>query len=185
VPDPRIRSAIVESTAGRPARDFVPVGDRLFLVVSEPAMFADEVLGTMTVGYAIDDAVAGRLAQETHCDVTIGAGGSLYASSLPKAERAALADLTAAAGGDRLAAGVSPRVTRIGAGDYVVGMFPLPESGEDGGGRLVLLQNWAPTAQFIDEIHPFARGRRRHSGGRACGGSRVQPPHEPAAARAR
>jgi len=55
-PAAAIRGAIDKSTAGRPARDFVPAGDHLYLVVSEPARFADEVLGTLTVGYALDDA---------------------------------------------------------------------------------------------------------------------------------
>ena len=98
----------------------MPVGDRLFLVVSEPARFADEVLGTLTVGYALDDAVATRLAEETGCDVNIAAGRVLYASSLPEADRAALASLVAS---DHLPQNAV--VTRVGAGDYVVGTFPL------------------------------------------------------------
>jgi signal transduction histidine kinase len=144
-----VHAAIEKSTGGHPARDFAPVGDHLFLVVSEPARFADEVLGTLTVGYALDDTVALRLAQETNCDVNIAAGGVLYASSLPPADRAALAALVGT--NDRPQAGVFPEVTRVGAGDYVVGAFPLSVESIDRG-RLVLLQNWRPTAAFIDEI---------------------------------
>jgi signal transduction histidine kinase/CheY-like chemotaxis protein len=146
-PAAAIRGAIDESTAGRPARDFVPAGDHLYLVVSEPARFADEVLGTLTVGYALDDAVATRLAQEANCDVNIAAGGVLFASSLPTADRAALVS--------RLASDDFPRggaVTRVGASDYVVGAFPLSSNKSIHGGRLVLLQNWRPTAEFVDEI---------------------------------
>jgi signal transduction histidine kinase/CheY-like chemotaxis protein len=145
-----IRAVIDASTAGRSARDFVAIGDRFFLVVSEPARFADEVLGTLTVGYALDDGFATRLAQETHCDVNIAADGVLYASSLPKADRAVLASLITSAA--LPPAGVSRRVTRVGTGDYVVGAFPLSTTGPAHAGRLVLLQNWRPTAQFVDEI---------------------------------
>ena len=128
----------------------MPIGDRFFLVVSEPARFADEVLGTLTVGYALDDGVATRLAQETHCDVNIAAGGVLYASSLPEADRAVLASLITSV--DLPPAGVSRRVTRVGTGDYVVGAFPLSTNDPAHAGRLVLLQNWRPTEQFVDEI---------------------------------
>ena len=146
-PAAAIRGAIDESTAGRPARDFVPAGDHLYLVVSEPALFADEVLGTLTVGYALDDAVAARLAQEANCDVNIAAGGVLFASSLPKADRSALAARVAS---DDFPSGGA--VARVGASDYVVGTFPLSSNKSIHGGRLILLQNWRPTAEFVDEI---------------------------------
>jgi signal transduction histidine kinase/CheY-like chemotaxis protein len=146
-PAAAIRAAIDEATAGRPARDFVPAGDHLYLVVSEPARFADEVLGTLTLGYALDDSVAARLAEETGCAVNIAAGGVLFASSLPKPDRAALAS--------RVASDDFPRggvVTRVGDSDYVVGHFALSSNASTHKGRLVLLQNWGPTAQFVDEI---------------------------------
>jgi len=153
MPAAAIRSAIDESTAGRSARDFVPAGNHLYLVVSEPARFADEVLGTLTVGYALDDAIAARLAQETNCDVNIAAGGVLFASSLPKADRAALSSRIAS---DDLPPGGAgePRraVIRVGDSEYIVGTFPLSSTESIHKGRLVLLQNWRPTAQFIDEI---------------------------------
>src|SRR4029077_17706864 len=72
------------------------------------------------------------------------------ASSLPAADRAALASLITSA--DLPPAGVSRRVTRVGTGDYVVGAFPLSTNDPAHAGRLVLLQNWRPTAQFVDEI---------------------------------
>src|SRR5262249_13193335 len=64
-PPASISRMIGDAAAGRPARDVADVGDRLFLVVSEPARFAEETLGTLTVGYALDDGVARRLAAIT------------------------------------------------------------------------------------------------------------------------
>jgi len=65
---PRVQpldAAIESAVSGAARRDIVPVDDRLFLVVSEPARFGEEVLGTMTVGFALDDAVAQELAEAT------------------------------------------------------------------------------------------------------------------------
>src|SRR6185436_8092426 len=73
-PAPAVQAAIQSAVSGASRRDIVAVGNRLFLVVSEPARFAEEVLGTMTVGYALDDAVAQELARATHCDVNLVAG---------------------------------------------------------------------------------------------------------------
>jgi signal transduction histidine kinase/ActR/RegA family two-component response regulator len=149
-----VDAAIAEATAGRPGRTMAAVADRLFLVVSEPAMFADELLGTLTIGYALDDEVAGRLAEVTHCQVNLIAGGRLFASSLPPTDRAAL--VTAMTQATWPASSQSGTVQRIGDGRYVVGTFPL--SGDTAGaaaGTLILLEDWAPTEAFVSEI----RGR--------------------------
>ena len=59
----------------------------LFLVVSEPARFAEELLGTLTAGYVLDDTVAERLAEVTHCAVNLGTDDRLFASSLRGRDR--------------------------------------------------------------------------------------------------
>src|ERR1700720_1051553 len=74
VPSEAVRTSIHEATAGRPHRAIADLGDRLFLIVSEPARFAEEILGTLTVGLALDDAVARRLAEVTHADGNLIAG---------------------------------------------------------------------------------------------------------------
>ncbi len=150
-PSPAIVATIAEATAGRSARGIVARTDGLFLVVSEPARFADELLGTFTVGYALDDAIARRLAEVTHCQVNLVAGGHLYASSLPAADRAALT--AALARGNWQANGVSGTVEQVGGGEYTIGAFPLSSSSFDtASGRLVLLQDWRPTQAFVDQI---------------------------------
>ena len=82
---------------GRSAYDIVPFEQSLYLIVSEPAMFADEVLGTITAGYKLDDRVASELARVTHCEVNlVCAGNRLCASSLPPALRAELTSVLTA-----------------------------------------------------------------------------------------
>src|SRR6185436_11166109 len=105
--------------------DIVPVDDRLFLVVSEPARFGEEVLGTMTVGFALDDAVAQELAEATRCDVNLVSGVRLVASSLRGRKREALAAVLANAGADAGAVDPKAGVRTIGGDRYVEGMFPL------------------------------------------------------------
>ena len=59
-------------------------------------MFAEEVLGTLTAGFALDDGVVAELAELAHGDVNLVAGDRLAASSLRGEPRAALAALLAA-----------------------------------------------------------------------------------------
>ena len=143
VPAP-LADSIRDAMAGRSPHGNASVGGELFLIVSEPARFAEEVLGTMTAGFAIDDAVAAELAGLTHVEVNLVAGHRLAASSLrgePRAAFAALRDLQAPGTG----------LQQLAGRRYVAGAFPLATS-SDSGSRLVLLQDWAPTQQFLDEL---------------------------------
>ena len=157
-----VAGSIREATAGRSHHGNASIGGELFLIVSEPARFAEEVLGTMTAGFAIDDGVAGELAELAHVDVNLVAGDRLAASSLRGEPRAALAALLAApapTGG----AGSAPRLSDLqgpaseleplAGRRYVAGAFPLAAGrGSPQVGRLVLLQDWEPTQQFLDEL---------------------------------
>jgi signal transduction histidine kinase/ActR/RegA family two-component response regulator len=150
-PPPAIRRIIAAGASGRAGRDIAEVDDRLFLIVSEPAHFAEETLGTLTVGYALDDDVARQLAQVTHSEVTVVVGRHLAASSLEGEARAALAGVVAGAG--TLSTDQPPRMHRLGGSDYVAGAFPLSPGGDGGGtGRLVLLQDWAPTNRDLAQL---------------------------------
>ncbi len=151
-PTRAMQSSIDAALAGDSHRDILSVRDQLFLVVSEPARFAEEILGTLTVGYALDDAVAEELALVTHCEVNLVAGDHLCGSSLHKADRTELAAVLAE-GNLRTQRGVSLDEQRVGGIRYVTGAFPLfADRTSDSVGRLVLLQDWHPTQQFLDEL---------------------------------
>ena len=153
-PPAALRSSIEAALAGRSERDIVAVHDRLFLVVAEPVRFAEEILGTMAVAYALDDVVAEELAQATHRQVSLVSGKLLSASSLRGAERAELARLLA--GSDDVAAhlGVSTGIRRLGTERYVERTFPLSGSRAlESPDRLVLLHvDWRPTQQFLNAL---------------------------------
>jgi signal transduction histidine kinase len=125
----------------------VSLTDGLYLVVVEPALFVDEVLGWLAVGYRLDDAFARSLAQITHADVNLIAGGHLTGSSLDSARRASVAELVA-----------NPRPKSIdwiqlGEWRYSGREYPLASS-VDGSGRawLLLMKDWAPTQSLLDEV---------------------------------
>jgi signal transduction histidine kinase/CheY-like chemotaxis protein len=144
-----VARTIAAATSGTPARRFVATGDLLFLVVSEPAGFADEMLGTLTVGYALDDELAKGLAAVTHREVNLVGGGRVYASSLPVADRSALAAALTAGADSLRAAGGS---TLVGDREFAIGVFPLTLDGGTVPAQLILLDDWAPIRAFLNQL---------------------------------
>ena len=158
-PPPALARMIATAAAGQPQRDIADVSDRLYLVVSEPARFAEETLGTLTVGYALDDVLARQLAQITHTDVNILRGSHVMASSLTGGDRAAIVAL--AAGGQLESFGGAAHTERLGGGEYVAGAFPLSmTAGSKSSARLLLLQDWTPVQRYLNELQRqlFAAG---------------------------
>src|SRR5207244_3277581 len=130
------------------------VRDALFLVASEPARFAEDTLGSLTVGYALDDTAASQLAEITHCDVNIIVGRRLAATSLSGRQRSDLAERVA--NGAMTPTDGNARMERLGENEYVASAFPfLLDGGSSDAARLLLLQDWAPTRGYL------ARLRRR------------------------
>ena len=145
-----LQPGVEQAAAGRPYRGVASIGDRLYMVVSEPAWFAQEVLGTMTVGFSLDDAVARELAAVTGYEVTLASESHVSGSSLPSHRVELLRALTGQRGEP---AASRIRLRELGDRTYVQGTFPLAGAPPiDSRHRLVLLEDWAPTQQFIDEL---------------------------------
>ena len=150
--DPVVANGIRDAMAGRPSHANASIGGALFLIVSEPARFAEEVLGTMTVGFIIDDGVAADLADLAHVEVNLVVGERLAASSLRGEPRAAL---SARLGAPPLRdlEGSASDLEEMAGRRYFAGAFPLAAAaGSPRPGRLVLLQDWAPTQLFLNEL---------------------------------
>jgi len=146
---PALRSSIDAAGRGAADRAILSVDDRLYLVVSEPVRFSEEVLGTMTVGFVLDDGVARELAEVTHCQVNLVSRSYISGSSLSGDERAALARMLS----DGAAAPVNLSEIRVGGAEYIRGSFPLVHGADAAAlDRLVLLKPWQPTQQFVDAI---------------------------------
>jgi signal transduction histidine kinase/CheY-like chemotaxis protein len=147
-----IAPAVADARAGLSHHRIVAIDDGLFLVVSEPATFADEVLGTLTVGYRLDDDVALELAQTTRCDIALVAGSRIAGASFTGGSRQRLGEMLATGATD-FGRPHDASLKTLGAVQYVAGTFPLGADGEtDGSGRLILLEDWEPTQRFVDDI---------------------------------
>jgi predicted signal transduction protein with EAL and GGDEF domain len=149
-----LRSTIDAALAGAAGRDVIAVRRQLFLVLSEPARFVNEVLGTMTVAYALDDTVAAELAEATHCEVSVVSGEDVVASSLRGPARAELARLLLDQTGALAHSNTPVRMRRLGTAQYVEGAFPLLRDGAPGAAtdRVVLQVDWHPTRDFLNAL---------------------------------
>jgi PAS domain S-box-containing protein len=149
---PALTTAIKGASGGESRRDIVPIDGRLLLITSEPAKFAEaEILGTVTFGFPLDDRVAQQLAQIARADINFVTGNRLAGSSLSAVEQKDVAALLAG-GSLGSATGISPGVRAIGEREFIEGSFPLFRDRTTDVGHLVLLQDWAPTQAFLDEL---------------------------------
>jgi signal transduction histidine kinase/ActR/RegA family two-component response regulator len=147
---PSIQALATAAQSGTSASALVTMDDALYLAVSEPARFTTEVLGTFTAGYRLDDRAAAELASVTNSEVTFVCRG-LCGSSLPAAQRAALAADLAHAPSTVGLTDAAPALRTLGGVSYVGGRYRL----ETAGGEpvsLVLLRDWAPTAATLRQI---------------------------------
>jgi hypothetical protein len=113
---------IREALAGRESATFWLHPSGVLEIVSVPITAGaapPEILGTLSVGFLLDDALAVRLKGLTGSDIAIVAGGSVRAATLPGGSRAALAALV----GGR---GVSSVV--VGGNEYLTLLRPLASS---------------------------------------------------------
>jgi PAS domain S-box-containing protein len=147
-----LRPLVAAAALGDERREIVALQGGLFLVVAEPALFGDEVLGTLTIGYALDNRLAEQVAQATGHDVALVADRRISGSSLARDGRLQLASALHANEHPFTEPGLVVRA-RLGSADYVGTSYPLL-SAPDGApvGRLILLESWEPTAAFIAQV---------------------------------
>ncbi|MBI2832976.1 MAG: PAS domain S-box protein, partial [Acidobacteria bacterium] len=143
-------AAIDAARTGRPHRQILLFYGDLYLIVSEPARFADEILGTFSVAYLLDDRVARQLANMARCEVNFVAGDRLTASSLPTSARANLSAALARDAASLGRVGDEPVLRRVRDNEYVAERYALATRG--GSGTVVLLQDWEPTRRFLNDI---------------------------------
>ena len=126
-------------------RAIVGLDRALYIVVSEPAWFADEVLGILTAGYAVDDEDARELAQRTLTEVSFViegqvAGSSLPPNSLPPFDAGHANGLW------------TPHTTSGARGPYVARQYPLAQFGESEKNSIVLMADWGPTDRVLEQM---------------------------------
>jgi signal transduction histidine kinase len=111
-----------------------------------------EILGTLSVGFLLDDVFADQLKAMTGSEIAFGVDGQILATTLPREDRPALAELLRRA--ER-----APNVTLGTENVEEYGALPLPlsavsDSGIPGAGPVALiLRSRAETQRFLRSIH--------------------------------
>jgi signal transduction histidine kinase len=142
---PSIRDAI----GGRESSSLIPQGDGILQTVTVPiteSPRAPDRLGTLTVGFLLDDALASQLKQITGSDIAFGMDGQVLASTFPREARGDLA---------RLLRTTSTTASVEVAGEpFVVDRLALDakQDGEAGPVALVL-RSRTEQLQFLSAIH--------------------------------
>ncbi len=138
-------------TAGQPAVEAALAGSetmgydidegRLLEVVTVPVALAPpEVLGTLSLGFALDDTLAAQFKSLTGSEVAFAHDGRIHASTLPRAEDAGLrAVLTAP----------ETSVVTLGGTEYAALARPL---GPAGAPTAVILRSRAEGLRFLDTL---------------------------------
>jgi signal transduction histidine kinase len=130
---PSLRSAL----GGKESSMLVPQPDGIVQLVTVP-LYVDyrgaerpDILGTVSVGFLLDNALADQLKQQTAgSDIAFGMDGQIFASTLPRADYSALA-------GRMRTTGISEVV--VGGEEYAVLPRPLSTDAALGSGPVALI----------------------------------------------
>ena len=130
---PAIRSAL----EGRHSLGLLPQPDGVMQLVTVPISLYrtnPEILGTLSVGFLLDEAFAAQLKAVTGSEIAFGMDGQVLASTFARSERPALSQLLRQSG--------LSRNVHIGSDDYVALPRPLSFRSDDmpaGTGAVVLI----------------------------------------------
>ncbi len=143
---PEIRLAL----AGRESGGFWPQADGALQVVTVPITIGretPEIMGTLAVGFRLDNDLASRFKRATESDIAFAVDGQIKASTLPPADRPRLASLLK----NDLVQTIS-----LEDGEYVALKRPLVPADRIGGAAaptVLLLRSRTQRLQFLRAIH--------------------------------
>jgi len=145
--------AVRDALEGRDSVSLLPQPNGILQIVTVPVALEQprrEILGTMSAGFLLDDALAAQLKRMTGSDVAFGMDGQILASTLPRGHSAALAE--------RLRTKVISRLVLDGE-EYEALPRPL-SAGEDNtllhtGPVALILRSRTAQLQSLQTIHTF------------------------------
>jgi signal transduction histidine kinase len=136
--------------AGREAGGFWPHADGVLQVMAVPiSIYQDrpEIMGTLSVGFRLDNALAAQFKRATESDIAFAVDGHIRASTLPAGDRARLVSL--------LNTG-SVQTVSLANGEYVALKRPLTPAaagGSENAPSVLLLRSRTERLRFLDAIH--------------------------------
>ncbi len=146
---PAVRNAI----GGRESLSLVPQPDGILHLVTVPITIGlthPDILGSLGVGFLLDDGFARQLKQITGSEIAFGMNGQILASTLPERNRPALSSLLSDS------AQATHDIT-LDSAEYMTMALPLSGAGDasaPGGGAVALiLRSRTEQLRFLREIH--------------------------------
>ena len=142
--------AVRDALDGRDSISLLPQPNGILQVVTVPVAIGltrPEILGTLSVGFLLDDALAAQLKAITGSDLAFGMDGQILAATLPRDDYPALADRLRAAGISRV---------RLGTQEYEALSRPLSAAGDPqtaSGPVALILRSRTDQLQSLQAIH--------------------------------
>ena len=138
--------AIHDGLAGREALSLLPQADGLIQLVTVPVyvgLTPPDILGTLSVGFMLDNALAAQLKEISLSDIAFGMDGQILAATLPPEHYPALADRLRSTG-----------ISRVQLGDEEYEALPRPLATNDHAGPVALiLRSRTAQLQSLQSIH--------------------------------
>jgi signal transduction histidine kinase len=153
MPDaPTARDAVRGATEGRDVVSLWPHPGGVIQVVSVPSFIANELVGTLSVGFSLDEQTARQFKDLTNSEIAFVVDGRVQASTLPPEASGAIADVAGAEGVRRL---------QIGDSDYVAVSRTLALNAADAGvvvppsafPTAIILRSRTERLRFLSAVH--------------------------------
>ena len=143
--------AVRDALAGRDSLSLLPQPNGILQVVTIPVTLERprrEILGTLSTGFLLDDALAAQMKKITGSDVAFGMDGQILASTRPREDYAALAPHLRSTGLSRLL---------LGGEEYEVRPGPLAAGGDRDGSAsgpvALILRSRTAQLRSLQPIH--------------------------------
>jgi len=140
--------AVASALAGREEQSLYREGDRLLQMVTVPVLIdatPPEVLGTLSLGFALDDALALQFRALTGSEIAFADEGRIHASTLTRTYEPSLLALDA---------GALPSSIVLGGTDYLALARPLAS----GGPTAVVLRSREESLRFLRTVQTALTG---------------------------
>lgn len=144
-------AAIAQASEGRESVSLWPTAGGLLEVVSVPVWIdpsQPEILGTLHLGYALDERAAARLKTLTASEIVFAYRGSVEAATLPREHWPAVTEVASAGG---------MTTRRLGDEEYVLVSRPLVSAGETAAGgpapTAVVLRSRSERLRVLSRLH--------------------------------
>jgi len=142
---------IQQALAGRESGGFWPRADGLLQVMAVPIAIGidrPDIMGSLTVGFRLDNSLAAQFKRATESDIAFAAEGQIRASTLAAGDREALAALLSGAG---------VQTVSLANGEYVAlkrPLMPAPAATVNSAGpSVLLLRSRTERLRFLNAIH--------------------------------